>query len=99
MLHNVYANLVSAYGWASDARTNPDSGKGNAVFLRVFYDALLLQPCNPTLVQARAAWIQADQNRYGGIHVCTIWKGFASRGLGVNAANYNDDNTVPTTCR
>ncbi|SJL17906.1 uncharacterized protein ARMOST_21474 [Armillaria ostoyae] len=24
------------------------------------------QPCNPTLPNARAAWIQADQNRYDG---------------------------------
>ncbi|KIM34310.1 hypothetical protein M408DRAFT_93800 [Serendipita vermifera MAFF 305830] len=98
MLHNVYAELVSQFGWAADSKTNPDSSSGNVVFLRVFYDALLLQPCNPTLPTARDAWIQADQNRYNGAHVCAIWKAFASRGLGPNAANYVDDTKVPSTC-
>ncbi|KAG9058167.1 hypothetical protein FS842_000921 [Serendipita sp. 407] len=98
MLHNVYAELVGKYGWAADSYTNPDSDKGNVVFLRLFYDALLLQPCNPTLPQARAAWIQADADRYGGIHQCSVWKAFSSRGLGPNAANYADDFTVPASC-
>ncbi|PVG04499.1 putative extracellular elastinolytic metallo proteinase precursor [Serendipita vermifera] len=97
-LHNVYAQLVSKYGWAADSYTNADSSSGNVVFLRVFYDALLLQPCNPTMTQARDAWIQADQNRYNGLHVCTIWSAFASRGLGPNAASYKDDFTVPASC-
>ena len=48
---------------------------------------------------ARDAWIQADENRYGGEHVCTVWTAFASRGLGVNASGYRDDTTVPSECR
>ncbi|CCA66744.1 probable extracellular elastinolytic metalloproteinase precursor [Serendipita indica DSM 11827] len=98
MLHNVYAELVGSFGWAADAFTNAESGSGNVVFLRVFYAALLLQPCNPTMVQARDAWVQADQNLYNGAHVCSIWKAFASRGLGVGAANYVDSFTVPSQC-
>ncbi|KAG8826207.1 hypothetical protein FRC18_010116 [Serendipita sp. 400] len=80
MLHNVYAELVGKYGWAEDRYTNPDSDKGNVVFLRTFYDALLLQPCNPTLPQARDAWFKANENRYKGKHVCDIAKAFSSRG-------------------
>ena len=38
-------------GWASDSFTNADTGSGNVVYLRVFYAALLLQPCNPTSEQ------------------------------------------------
>src|SRR6266702_4093364 len=48
MLHNVYAPLVTAHGWSGTARTNPGGAEGNIVFLHLFIDALLLQPCNPT---------------------------------------------------
>jgi extracellular elastinolytic metalloproteinase len=48
MLHNVYAALVTAHGFDAAARTTPTSTAGNAVFLHLFLDALLLQPCNPT---------------------------------------------------
>ncbi len=47
---------------------------------------------------ARDAWIQADQNRYDGANACTLWKAFASSGLGVNDANYVDDTSVPSGC-
>ncbi|KAG8851100.1 hypothetical protein FRB91_008425 [Serendipita sp. 411] len=98
MLHNVYAGLVNQSGWAADSFTNPDSSSGNVVFLRNFIDGLLLQPCNPTFVQARDAYIQADFNRYQGIHRCGILKAFASRGLGVNATSFVDDFSVPEEC-
>ena len=68
------------------------------VFLHLFVDALPLQPCNPTFVTARDAWNQADMNRYGGANKCPLWKAFASRGLGVNAADYVDDKTIPEDC-
>ncbi|KAI9434881.1 Fungalysin metallopeptidase-domain-containing protein [Lactarius indigo] len=97
-LHNVYAALVTAHGWSATARTNPDGTEGNIVYLHLFLDALLLQPCNPTFLTARNAWIQADANRYAGANKCLLWKAFASRGLGVNAANHNDDSTVPPGC-
>lgn len=48
MLHNVYAALVDARGFAEDKLTNPDSTAGNVVFMRLFIDALSIQPCNPT---------------------------------------------------
>ncbi|KAH8989253.1 Fungalysin metallopeptidase-domain-containing protein [Lactarius akahatsu] len=98
MLHNVYASLVTAHGWSATARTNPGGTEGNIVFLHIFLDALLLQPCNPTFLTARNAWIQADANRFAGANKCTLWHAFASRGLGVNAANHNDDSTVPAGC-
>ncbi|KAF9008254.1 Fungalysin metallopeptidase-domain-containing protein [Cyathus striatus] len=97
-LHNVYAALVGAHGFSTTARTNPSGTEGNIVFLHLFLDALPLQPCNPTFLAARNAWIQADVNRYGGANKCLLWNAFASRGLGVNAANHNDDTTVPAGC-
>ncbi|EIN12402.1 hypothetical protein PUNSTDRAFT_81599 [Punctularia strigosozonata HHB-11173 SS5] len=98
ILHNVYAALVSAHGFSATAHTDPTGTAGNVVFLHLFLDALPLQPCNPTFVTGRSAWIQADVNRYGGANKCILWNAFASRGLGVNAANHNDDTSVPSGC-
>ncbi|KAK0436229.1 Fungalysin metallopeptidase-domain-containing protein [Armillaria borealis] len=98
MLHNVYAALVQAHGWSSTAMDDATGTEGNIVFLHLFIDALQLQPCYPTFVQARAAWIQADALRYDGDNNCILWKAFASRGLGMSAANYVDDATVPAGC-
>jgi extracellular elastinolytic metalloproteinase len=74
ILHNVYAALVTAHGFSSTAKTNPTGTEGNIVFLHLFLDALLLQPCNPTFLTARTAWIQADANRYAGANKCVLWK-------------------------
>jgi len=98
MLYNVYAALVTAHGFSTTAKTDPTGTEGNIVFLHLFIDALPIQPCNPTFLTARNAWIQADVNRYAGANSCTLWRAFASRGLGVNAANHNDDTTVPAGC-
>jgi len=44
-----------------------------------------LQPCRPTFFDARDAIIQADQVLTKGENFCTLWKGFAARGLGPDA--------------
>uniref|UniRef100_A0A0W0FQM5 Extracellular metalloproteinase n=1 Tax=Moniliophthora roreri TaxID=221103 RepID=A0A0W0FQM5_MONRR len=98
ILHNVYAALVAEHGFSFTARSNPDGSEGNVVFLHLLVDALSIQPCNPTLPTARDAWIQADQNRYGGANACLLWNAFASRGLGVGAANHRDSTAVPSGC-
>ncbi|KAK0462294.1 Fungalysin metallopeptidase-domain-containing protein [Desarmillaria tabescens] len=98
MLHNVYAALVQAHGISSTAMDDPSGPEGNIFWLHLFIDALSLQPCNPTLPNARDVWIQADQNRYDGVNKCALWNAFASRGLGVNAANYVNDTSVPSGC-
>ncbi|KAK7038894.1 hypothetical protein VNI00_010528 [Paramarasmius palmivorus] len=97
-LHNVYAALVAEHGWSSTARTSASGSQGNVVFLHLLVDALALQPCNPTFVTARDAWIQADQNRYGGANRCLLWRAFASKGLGTSAASYVDSSSVPSGC-
>jgi len=61
-------------------------------------DTLIDSNFSHPVLTARNAWIQADVNRFGGANKCTLWKAFASRGLGVNAANHNDDSTVPAGC-
>ncbi|ESK84530.1 putative extracellular elastinolytic metalloproteinase precursor [Moniliophthora roreri MCA 2997] len=99
ILHNVYAALVTEHGWSSTAFTDPTGLEGNVVYLHLFVDALAIQPCNPTFLSARDSWIQADEARYSGAHKCLLWKTFASRGLGVKAANYRDGRTIPKECQ
>ncbi|KAK0437430.1 Fungalysin metallopeptidase-domain-containing protein [Desarmillaria tabescens] len=98
MLHNVYAALVGVHGWSATAMEDPSGSEGNVVYLHLFIDALALQPCNPTFVDVRDAWIQADVNRYNGANFCILWDAFASRRLGMNAVDYVDDETVPDGC-
>ncbi|KDQ25228.1 hypothetical protein PLEOSDRAFT_1045914 [Pleurotus ostreatus PC15] len=99
MLHNVHGALLDAHGFSDTAFTNPDGDAGNVVFMRLFIDALAIQPCNPTFVNARDAWIQADANRYEGTHKCLIWKVFASKGLGAKAEKFVDNFDVPDECK
>ncbi|KAK7034071.1 hypothetical protein VNI00_012502 [Paramarasmius palmivorus] len=100
ILHNVYAALVDDLGFNANALTNPDGTEGNVVFMRLLVDALAIQPCNPTTLDARDAIIQADVNRFNGANECTLRKAFASRGLGLNASpNFQDDDTVPANCQ
>ncbi|KAJ7073496.1 Fungalysin metallopeptidase-domain-containing protein [Mycena belliarum] len=98
MLHNVYAALVAELGFADDAAKNPDGTQGNIVFMHLMLDALALQPCQPTFITARDAWLQADKNRFNGANTCTVAKAFASRGLGTKAKNFVNDFSVPAGC-
>ena len=48
-----------------------------------------LHPCRPSFFEARDAIIQADQLLTEGENFCTLWDGFASRGLGEDAKVIN----------
>lgn len=99
MLHNVYAVLVDQRGFSAEKLTNPDGPEGNIVFMRLFMRSLSIQPCNPSFVEARDAWIQADDDLYNGANKCNLFQAFASRGLGLNAdSTFVDDDTVPAGC-
>lgn len=52
------------------------------------------QPCNPTMIQARDAIIDADKALTGGVNACALWTAFAKRGLGSGAARKTGTNRV-----
>jgi extracellular elastinolytic metalloproteinase len=98
-LHGILSALVDEHGFSEDAKTDPSGTEGNIVFFHLFIDSLSLQPCNPTMLNARDAWLQADENRYDGANKCLIWAAFADRGMGPNASSdYEDDTSVPEGC-
>lgn len=101
MLYEILWNLIDKHGKNDgtfpefDENGVPTDGKFLAMQLVV--DGLALQPCNPTLVSARDAMLDADVALTGGANACELWTGFAKRGLGVGAqpAVYVDDFLVP----
>ncbi|KAG8700996.1 hypothetical protein FRC08_004338 [Ceratobasidium sp. 394] len=98
MWHEIYALLVGQHGFSLN-KNDPSGTAGNIIALHLLVDGLQLQPCNPTVVAARDAVIQADANRYNGTNRCLLWAAFAKRGLGVQASTSKfDDFTMPTDC-
>ncbi|MFN1215547.1 T9SS-dependent M36 family metallopeptidase [Chryseobacterium kwangjuense] len=83
MLWDLHWKYVEKYGFSNDLS---NTSSGSSKVLQLVMDALKLQPCNPTFVQGRNAILAADQAKTGGVDKCMIWKAFAKRGLGVNAA-------------
>jgi hypothetical protein len=65
---------------------------GNNIALALVMVGLRLQACSPGFVDGRNAILKADTALYGGAYSATIWKVFASRGLGYNAKQGSSDN-------
>jgi extracellular elastinolytic metalloproteinase len=73
---------------------------GNRRWIQLVFDAMLLDPTAPTMVDARNSMLAADVMRYGGANQTEIWGAFARRGLGNAAAIHpalgvSDTNPVP----
>lgn len=92
MLWDLTWAYIGKYGYSTDIYTGTG---GNNKVMRLVIDAMKIQPCNPSYIQARNALISADQATTGGQDYCMIWKVFARRGLGVNASS--GDNTGDKT--
>ena len=82
-----------------DSAGVPDDGKFLA--LKLVQDAMALQPCDPDMIAARDAIVDADVALTDGDNKCEIWTAFAKRGLGPNAAagsTRTEDFEVPEGC-
>lgn len=89
MLWDMYWEFVDKYGFDEDLY----NGKGgNNMAVQLVFDAMKLQPCGPGFTDARDAILMADENRNGGANAGLIWKAFARRGLGYNAAQGSPNN-------
>jgi hypothetical protein len=100
--HNVgevWATMLWDLTWAYVNKYGYDDNKyngtgGNNKVMRLVLDAIKLQPCSPSFVQARDAIIAADQATTGGQDYCMIWEVFARRGLGVNASSGDTNSSI-----
>ena len=87
ILWEVYWNMVDAAGFDADWYSWPARAKGNQVLLQLVVDGMKIQPCVPTFVDARDAILIADRTAFGGKYKCVLWRGFARRGLGIDASD------------
>jgi extracellular elastinolytic metalloproteinase len=106
-LYEVFWNLADKYGLTADKYPTLDSkgvpSDGRFLAMKIVMGGMAIQPCNPNMVSARDAILDADKTLTGAANKCDIWKGFAKRGLGVNAKYNNgrnrvEDFTVPAGC-
>ncbi len=63
---------------------------GNRRWIQLVFDAMLLDPVAPTMVDARNSMLAADMMRYGGANQTEIWRAFAKRGLGQRRGGARD---------
>jgi extracellular elastinolytic metalloproteinase len=68
---------------------------GNRRWIQLYYDAMILMPRNPTMIDARNAVLAADVTRFGGANQDVIWRAFALRGFGRDAVQATSNNTDP----
>jgi extracellular elastinolytic metalloproteinase len=68
---------------------------GNTVWRQVMFDAFLMMPSAVSMLDARDAYLAADQIRYGGAHVDAMWQVFATRGFGLGASSNTNNDTDP----
>ncbi len=68
---------------------------GNQIWRQVMFDAFLLMPSAVSMVDARDAYLAADQVRYGGAHLAAMWDVFARRGFGEAASSNTNADTDP----
>jgi cysteine-rich repeat protein len=101
-LWEMYWNLVRLYGF--DASVAP-SAAGNTRAIALVVDALSIQACDPSFLEARDALLQADLASTGGADACPIWDAFARRGMGAGATDtgsgaisVSEDFGVPPSC-
>ncbi|KAH6591715.1 hypothetical protein BASA50_008534 [Batrachochytrium salamandrivorans] len=98
LLWEIYWSLVAKHGFSANLHDASQSA-GNIVTMRIIIGGMMLQPCNPTFIEARNAIIAADASYYNGANKCEIIKAFAKRGLGSQATNiYTNDFSITSGC-
>lgn len=95
----VWCAMLWDLTWAYIAKYGYDDNKytgtgGNNRVMRLVLDAIKLQPCSPTFVEARDALLAADLATTNGQDYCMIWEVFTRRGLGVNASSGDRDSSI-----
>ncbi|OAA51561.1 elastinolytic metalloproteinase Mep [Metarhizium rileyi] len=65
------------------ANENPQNGR--LLTMKLVMRGMPIQPCNPNMVSAHYATLEADKLLTGSANRCLLWEGFVKRSLGVKA--------------
>jgi extracellular elastinolytic metalloproteinase len=106
VLYEVMWELIEEHGNTDEIKPKFKDGvpqDGKFLTMKLVVDGMALQPCNPTIPQARDAIIDADKNLTGGKNKCLLWRAFAKRGLGPKAqrntgTSRTEDFSLPAEC-
>jgi hypothetical protein len=95
--------LIGKYGSGSqalqtecaDGKRPPQECPGNRRWMALYYDAMVLMPIAPSMLDARNAILAADLARFGGANHSELWYAFATRGFGASAFALSGGDTQP----
>ncbi len=73
----------------------PDQCPGDRRWIQDYYDAMVMMPREPTMIDARDAMLAADLARFGGADEDLLWQGFAMRGFGEHQSTVDSSDTDP----
>ncbi|MDY8136463.1 M36 family metallopeptidase [Aquimarina sp. 2201CG5-10] len=79
--------LIENQGFDSDFY---NGNGGNNIAMALVIEGLKNTANNPGYVSGRDGILQADQDLFGGLYRCIIWKAFAERGVGQDAVENNN---------
>jgi extracellular elastinolytic metalloproteinase len=95
--------LIAKYGFGSrqrqrdcaDGKRPPEQCPGNRRWMQLYYDAMVLMPVAPTMVDARNMILAADLARFGGANQREIWWAFSTRGFGQSTVTTSPADAQP----
>lgn len=79
----------------ADGAVSPEACPGNRRWIQIMYDSFLLMPASPSMLDARDAMLAADVARFGSANQETMWRAFASRGMGEMAISDGGSDGAP----
>ena len=99
-LRDLFLSRTPSPGEATDVacargQIAPSACPGDRQWIQDYYDAMVMMPRNPTMIQARDAMLAADQARFGGANLDLLWQGFAMRGFGQSQNTVSNADTSP----
>jgi extracellular elastinolytic metalloproteinase len=80
----------------ADGKLPADRCPGNRRWIQIVFDAMLIMPVAPSMIEARNAYLAADVMRFGGANQDELWNALAKRGFGENATSTNAVSTSDT---
>ncbi|OUM58901.1 hypothetical protein PIROE2DRAFT_47554 [Piromyces sp. E2] len=123
IMYDVIWEVIDEYGFTTNILLNSNGDDknlslevnskdlpGNVRLAKIVVDALKLMPCNPTFIEARDSIFLAQRQFSNFKRMrCALWRGFAARGLGINAkgpsknsstgyVTYTNNHDIPSDC-